>query len=144
MATNQNLLQVNIYSPEGLVYTHYSRGVVVKTTGGEMMIMPNHVPVIASLTVGVVKVLRRDESVKDNFIAINGGVLEMYNNVVEIMATFAIRARDIDEAAAQIDKQVAEAELETAISKEDMVAYRRAQIALSRAINMINVSEKNM
>lgn len=144
MATNQNLLQVNIYSPEGLVYTHYSRGVVVKTTGGEMMIMPNHVPVIASLTVGAVKVLRRDESVKDNFIAINGGVLEMHNNVVEIMATFAIRARDIDEAAAQIDKQVAEAELETAISKEDMVAYRRAQIALSRAINMINVSEKNM
>lgn len=144
MTKNQDLLQVNIYSPEGLVYTHYSRGVVIKTTGGDMMIMPNHVPVIASLTVGAVKVLRRDESIKDNFIAINGGIIEMHDNIVEIMATFAIRSSDIDEAQAHIDKQEAEAALETAVSKEDMIAYRRAQIALNRAINMINVSEKNL
>lgn len=144
MAKNQDLLQVNIYSPEGLVYTHYSRGIIVKTTGGEMTILPNHIPVIASLTVGAIKVLRRDDTIADNFIAINGGILEMHNNLVEVMATFAIRSRDIDEAAAQIDKQEAEAELETALSKHDMAAYRRAQIALSRAINMINVSEKKL
>lgn len=142
MASDKNLLKVNIYAPEGLIYTHYSRAVVVKTTGGEMTIMPNHIPVISSLSVGAIKVVRRDDSTPDNYIAINGGILEMHNNTVEITATYAIRSRDIDEAEVLIEKQQAEAALETALSNKDTVAYRRAQIALSRAINMINVGAK--
>ena len=144
MANDKKLFQVNIYAPEGLVYTHYSRGVVVKTTDGEMTFLPHHIPVITSLTVGAIKVKRRDASMVDNYIAINGGILEMHGDVVEITATYAIRSRDIDEANVQIDKQGAEAELETAMSNHDTIAYQRAQIALSRAINMINVSEKRM
>ncbi|MBZ6528288.1 ATP synthase F1 subunit epsilon [Aerococcaceae bacterium DSM 111021] len=142
MAKKHELLQVNIYAPEGLIYTHYSRGVVVKTTDGEMTILPNHIPVITSLTVGSIKVSRREESMADNYIAINGGILEMHDNVVEITATYAIRSRDIDEGKALIEKQQAEAELETALSNNDTVAHRRARIALSRAINKINVGAK--
>lgn len=142
MANVQELLKVNIYAPEGLIYTHYSRGVVVKTTGGEMTILPNHIPVITSLTVGSIKVSRREESMADNFIAINGGILEMHDNIVEVTATYAIRSRDIDEGQALIEKQRAEAELETALSNNDTIAHRRARIALSRAINMINVGAK--
>ena len=108
MAKKHELLQVNIYAPEGLIYTHYSRGVVVKTTDGEMTILPNHIPVITSLTVGSIKVSRRKESMADNYIAINGGILEMHDNVVEITATYAIRSRDIDEGKALIEKQQAE------------------------------------
>ena len=71
----------------------------------------------------------------------NGGVMQMSHNVCEIITSFAIRARDIDEARVELDKQEAEAEMRAAITNEDSQAFKRAKIALERAINMISISK---
>ncbi len=133
-----NYIQIAIYSPAGLIYNHRGLGCTLQTEEGGLSILPRHVPVIVSLDIGAVVVKRLDEM--RDFIAIDGGVATFENNKLTIMATYAIRARDIDTAKVEIEKQNAQAAMYDAEQQDDHSAYRRAKVELSRAINQINVS----
>lgn len=138
MAQLDNKIQVAIYSPNGLVYDHKSLGCNMQTDDGGLSILPNHVPIMMSLEIGAVVVTRSDGT--KNYIAVDGGVASFEANKLTIMATFAIRARDIDTVQAEIDKQNAEAAMFDAQEEDDSSAYRRAKVQLSRAINQIDIS----
>lgn len=142
--TNQanRQLTVRIVSPQGVVYEHHAYSCTVKALDGGMTILPNHAPIMAALDISAVVVKRLTEDNQQDFIAINGGVLEMRDNNCEIVTSYGVRARDIDAATVELEKQEAEAELKAAITNEDTQAFRRAKIALERAINMISVSQK--
>ncbi|MEG0078837.1 ATP synthase delta/epsilon chain alpha-helix domain-containing protein, partial [Enterococcus sp.] len=71
----------------------------------------------------------------------NGGIMEVRDNVVSIIADSAERERDIDVSRAERAKQRAERMIEEAREKEDVDQLRRATVALHRAINRINVSK---
>lgn len=135
---NEKLI-VRIISPQGVIYDHRALSCSVKALDGGMTILANHTPILAALDISAVKVRRISENEED-FIAINGGVLEMRDNVCEIVTSYAIRARDIDTATVQLEKQEAEVEIKAAITNDDTQAFRRAKISLERAINMISVS----
>lgn len=135
----EKYLTVNIISPEGEVYAHRSYGCRVHTIDGWMTILPDHLPIITILDVGPVIVTRLNDDEPD-YIAINGGALTFQDNVLDIVASFAIRARDIDEAHVKIMKNQAEADMKEALSKDDRSSYHRAQVVLNRAINQIKVS----
>ncbi len=137
---NEKLI-VRIISPEGVIYDHRALSCSVKALDGGMTILANHTPIMAALDISAVKVRRIYEDEEEDFIAINGGVLEMRDNVCEIVTSYAIRARDIDTATVQLQKQEAEVGIKAAISNEDTQAFRRAKISLERAINMISVSK---
>lgn len=140
-ANNKPFMQVIISSPSGEVYNHRSYSCNVKTTEGGLTIMPNHIPIIAALGISAVKVTRLDEGNPVDYIAINGGVLSMSNNRLEIISNYAVRARDIDDAQVEIEKQKAEEDLEAAKRMNDAKAFRRAKISLDRALNQISVSQ---
>lgn len=142
--TNQanKQLTVRIVSPQGIVYDHHAYSCTVKALDGGMTILPNHAPIMAALDISAVTVKRVTTDTQQDFIAINGGVLEMRDNHCEIVTSYGVRARDIDAARVQLEKQEAEAEMKAAISNEDAQAFRRAKVALERAINMISVSQK--
>lgn len=135
-------LTVRIISPQGIVYDHQAYSCAVVALDGGMTILPNHAPIMAALDISAVRVRRLTENEQQDFIAINGGVLEMRDNYCEIVTSYGIRARDIDAATVQLEKQEAEAEMKAAITNEDTQAFRRAKVALERAINMISVSQK--
>lgn len=134
-------MQVIISSPSGEVYNHRSYSCNVRTIEGGLTIMPNHIPIIAALDISAVKVTRLDEGNPVDYIAINGGVLSMSNNRLEIISNYAVRARDIDEAQVEIERQKAEEDLEAAKREHDAKAFRRAKISLDRALNQISVSQ---
>ena len=77
-----------------------------------------------------------------NWIAVNGGVIEIANNTITIVADSAERARDIDISRAERAKLRAEQEIEEAQDKNLIDQERRAKIALQRAINRINVGKR--
>lgn len=137
----RNTMKVRIYSPQGTIYEHRAYGCNVKSIDGGVTLLPNHAPILVALGLGAVKVTRCEDGEPTDCIAINGGVLEMRDNVCEIITNFAIRARDIDEAHVLMEKQMAEQELQSAIANDDTVAFKRAKIALDRAVNMISVSK---
>ena len=135
-------LTVQIVTPDGLVYDHHASYVSVRTLDGEMGILPRHENMIAVLAVDEVKVKRLDDENHVNWIAVNGGVIEVANGVITIVADSAERARDIDVSRAERAKLRAEREIEEAQDKNLIDQERRAKIALQRAINRINVGKR--
>ena len=127
-------LTVQIVTPDGLVYDHHASFVSVRT--------PRHENMIAVLAVDEVKVKRIDDEDHVNWIAVNGGVIEIANNTITIVADSAERARDIDVSRAERAKLRAEREIEEAHEKHLIDQERRAKIALQRAINRINVGKR--
>ena len=135
-------LTVQIVTPDGLVYDHHASFVSVRTLDGEMGILPRHENMIAVLAVDEVKVKRIDDDTHVNWIAVNGGIIEVVDNVITIVADSAERARDIDISRAERAKLRAEKALEEAKDQHSVDMERRAKIALQRAINRINVGNR--
>lgn len=90
------VLQVNVVTPDGNVYDHNATIVVAKTVAGEIGILPNHAPIIAPLAIDEVRVRRTDSDTHVDWIAVNGGIMEVRDNVLTIIADTAERERDID------------------------------------------------
>ncbi|HIX69840.1 MULTISPECIES: F0F1 ATP synthase subunit epsilon [Enterococcus] len=137
----ERYLTVNVVTPDGLVYDHHARIVVAKLVSGEIGIMPRHAPIIAPLDIDEVRVKRVDSDTHVDWIAVNGGILEVRDDVVSIIADSAERERDIDVSRAERAKIRAEKMIEEAKQSEDVDQLRRATVALHRAINRINVSK---
>ncbi|MGM0217602.1 F0F1 ATP synthase subunit epsilon [Enterococcus sp. AZ126] len=134
-------LTVNVVTPNGLVYDHHATIVVAKTTDGEIGILPKHAPIIVPLAIDEVRVKRIDTNEHTDWIAVNGGIMEVRDNVVSIIADSAERERDIDVSRAERAKKRAERMIEKAKENENSDELRRATVALHRAINRINVSK---
>ena len=101
-------MNVQIVTPDGLVYDHHAAFVSVKTIDGELGILPHHINTIAVLAVDQVKVRRVDDDKHIDWIAVNGGIIEVADNVITIVADSAERARDIDISRAERAKLRAE------------------------------------
>lgn len=137
----EQYLTVNVVTPNGLVFDHHAEKVVAVTTNGELGILANHAPIIAPLDIEEVRVKRIDSENHTNWVAVNGGVIEVRDNVVTIIADSAERARVTSISRAQRAKQRAEESIEKAKESTDVDELRRAEVALHRALNRINVSE---
>ncbi|WP_438477589.1 F0F1 ATP synthase subunit epsilon [Streptococcus pluranimalium] len=135
-------MKVQVVTPDGIKYDHRASMIIVGTPDGEMGIMPGHVNVIAPLTVHEMKVYRADQEKTINWVAVNGGIIEVKQNHITIIADSAERKRDIDIERAKRAKARAERELEEAQAQHSADQVRRAQVALQRAINRINVGNK--
>ena len=135
-------MTVQIVTPDGLVYDHHAAFVSVKTIDGELGILPRHINTIAVLEVDQVKVRRVDDDKHIDWIAVNGGIIEIADNVITIVADSAERARDIDISRAERAKFRAEQEIKETHNKHLIDQERRAKIALQRAINRINVGTR--
>ena len=91
------------------------------------------------LKIGALRVKRFLEDSPTDYIAIGGGVMEVRDNVVTIIANVAERARDIDVTRAEQAKDKAEKVISDSSRSQSDV--ERAKIALSKAINRIGVSK---
>lgn len=137
----EDVLTVNVMTPDGLVYDHHAKIVVAKTTDGEIGILPKHAPIIVPLAIDEVRVKRTDADTHVDWIAVNGGIMEVRDNRVSIIADSAERERDIDVSRAERAKLRAEKMIQEAKEKENIDALKRANVALHRAINRINVAK---
>lgn len=135
-------LQVNVVTPNGVVFQHQAKQVHAVTTDGGITILPNHTPIIVPLAIADMTISRVTEEEKQNHLAVNGGILEVRDNVVNIIANTAERARDIDINRAERAKIAAEKLLTEAEELNNKKDFQRARIALAKAINRIGVSDK--
>lgn len=136
-------MTVQIVTPDGIKYDHKANFVSMKTPDGEMGILPNHVNMIAPLTVHEMKIRRTDSDSHVDWIAVNKGVIEVKDNVVTIIADSAERDCDIDVSRAERAKLRAERELAEAEKTHRVDEMERAKVALQRAINRIRVGTKH-
>ena len=143
-------MTVQVVTPDGLKYDHHANFIHAVTKDGQIGILPGHINLIAPLEVDELKVRRVDDESHVDWIAVNGGIIEVKDDFITIIANSAERDRDIDVSRAERAKQRAERVLEeetkrvleeaTKSDRNDDV--QRAQIALRRALNHINVGTK--
>ncbi|MCS4487773.1 F0F1 ATP synthase subunit epsilon [Streptococcus sciuri] len=136
-------MTVQVVTPDGLKYDHHATFIHAVTKEGEIGILPEHINLIAPLKVNELKVRRVDDDNHVDWIAVNGGIIEIKDNVVTIVADSAERERDIDVSRAERAKLRAERAIEVAQQEHKADEVQRAQVALRRALNRINVGNKH-
>ena len=135
----KSILTINVVTPDGSVYENTTDLVICKTTVGEIGIMPNHLPLRASLAIDEVRVKVDDENFDE--IAVSGGFVEFSDNNLSVVASAAERKETIDVSRAERAKQRAEKRIEEAKNENNDIDLRRAEVSLRRAINRLNISK---
>jgi len=130
-------IQVDIVSAEGQIFSGPARMVFAPASEGELGILPRHAPLLTLLKPGEVRV-QPPEGDEQHFY-VGGGALEIQPHRVTVLADTALRAKDIDEAAALAAKQRAEEMLRAHTDKIDQA---QAQAELARAAAQLKVLQR--
>jgi F-type H+-transporting ATPase subunit epsilon len=130
-------VHVDIVSAEKEIFSGLAEMVFAPAELGEVGISPRHAPLITKLNAGEVRVkVSANESYP---FFITGGLLEVQPHLVTILADTAIRAHDIDEAAALDAKAKAE---EALADKSGKIDYATAQSELSQAVMQLRTLDR--
>ena len=134
----QKRLGVQILTPEGVVHDGVAAMVVAPSVGGEVGILPRHVPLIAALQPGRTRVKMLDDT--EVVMATTEGYIAVEEDQVLIMVEQAELAGDIDRARAELALSSAQEAL--AAAGDDSAAQDAAKAAIRRAENRLKVVDK--
>jgi len=130
-------IHVDIVSAEGAIHSGLAAMVYARAELGEVGIAPRHTALITRLKPGDVRV--QTEAGEMEHFYVSGGMLEVQPHVVTVLADTAIRAHDLDEAAAVDAKRRAEDALAGRTAEFE---YARAQAELAEAVAQLRAIEK--
>ena len=105
----RHTIRCDIVSAHEEIFSGDATMVFATGTVGELGISPRHAPLITQLKPGPVRVQRPDG--EEAFFFVGGGILEVMPHIITVLADTAVRADDLDEAAAVRAKEEAEREL---------------------------------
>ena len=130
-------IHVDIVSAEGEIFSGEASMVFAPAIMGEIGIAPRHAPLLTTLKPGEVRV--QTAAGEEQFFYVSGGAIEIQPHLVTVLADTALRAHDLDEAAAVQAKQRAEEALR---NRTDKIELAEAQAELARAAAQIRAIEK--
>ena len=130
-------LHVDIVSAEAEIFSGTVTMVFAPAEMGEVGIAPRHAPLLTRLKPGEIRIQQADGSEQSFFVS--GGMLEVQPHVVTVLADTAIRAHDLDEAAAVEAKKRAERML---ADKHADIDYAKAQAELAQSIAQLRAIQK--
>jgi F-type H+-transporting ATPase subunit epsilon len=130
-------LHVDIVSAEAEIFSGTVTMVFAPAEMGEVGIAPRHAPLLTRLKPGEIRVQQADGSEQSFFVS--GGMLEVQPHVVTVLADTAIRAHDLDEAAALQAKERAERML---ADRHADIDYAKAQAELAQSIAQLRAIQK--
>jgi len=128
---SDKFIQFEIVTPERVILKEEILQITLPTKMGEITVLPNHIPLVASLMAGVVQVKKKDGT--DEVISISGGFLEVQKNKVVILADIAERAEEIDLARAEAGRSRAE-ELKKQTRSGEKVNFAEINASLEREL----------
>jgi F-type H+-transporting ATPase subunit epsilon len=129
MMTNNTVLRLDIVSAERAIFSGEVEMVFASGALGELGIAPGHAPLLTSLKPGYIRALLPNKAEEVFFVS--SGMLEVQPFIVTVLADTALRAADIDEAAALAAKEKAEHEL---ANKTSNIDFARASAELAEAL----------
>lgn len=121
-------IHCDIVSAERAIFSGLVQMVVAHGSLGDLGVAPGHAPLLTELRPGPVRVITQDGD--EQLFYVSGGFLEVQRSTVTVLADTAVRASDIDEAAAIEAREAAEAALANQAGEFD---YGRAAAQLAEA-----------
>jgi F-type H+-transporting ATPase subunit epsilon len=130
-------LKLDIVSAEKAIFSGNVEMIFVMGEMGELGIAPGHTPLLTSLKPGNIRAVLANQ--QEEVFYVSSGMLEVQPFVVTVLADTALRAKDIDEAAAVAAKEVAE---QTLANQTSDVDFARATTELAEAMAQIRAIQK--
>jgi F-type H+-transporting ATPase subunit epsilon len=124
-------LQVELVSPERILYSGEAEMVIARTVGGgEIAFLTGHAPFVGALDIATVTV-RTPEG--DELVAVHGGFVEVSDDTVTILSDVAELASQIDVERAHAAADKADERAKASHDAEAEGAARRAHVRLAAA-----------
>ncbi|MEO8225745.1 MAG: F0F1 ATP synthase subunit epsilon [Gammaproteobacteria bacterium] len=123
-------IRVDIVSAEGSIWAGEANLVIAPARMGEIGIAPRHAPLMTMLKPGDLRVQRDGQ--EELFFYVTGGILEVQPSQVTVLADTALRAEQLDEAAADAARRAAEEGMKSATTKEEL-AHAQQQLVEAAA-----------
>jgi F-type H+-transporting ATPase subunit epsilon len=132
-----NTIQCDIVCAHEEIFSGDATMLIASGVAGELGITPRHAPLMTTLRPGPVRLLLPDG--EESMFFVGGGILEVMPHLVTVLADTAVRADDLDEAAAKQAKAEAERELKDFTGKMEIA---EAQAKLIEAIEQLKALER--
>ena len=130
-------VQCNIVSADESLFSVSVTMVIATGSLGEMGITPGHAPLLSDLNPGPVRLLKGGG--EEEIYYLSGGYIEVQPTSVSILADKAVRAGDIDEAAASEALKLAE---QTISNQSSEIDYSKAAAQLAEATAQLRTVDK--
>lgn len=135
-------LQLKIVTPEKLILEELVDSVTIPTTEGEITILPDHVPLVATIASGDIVAISDGENIP---MAVVGGFVETKKEgeitAVTILADFAEHVSFISDS--EIEKAKARAEqLRKQAENNEVVDFEHFESELERSLNRVKIADK--
>ena len=127
-------IQLSVVTPQRAVVSETVDELILPGSEGYLGVRPGHTPLLTTLGIGVVSYRKGAEV---SHLAVTWGFAEVLPDRVILLAETAEKAEEIDVDRAQRAKGRAEERLKSPDSD-----FQRAQVALQRALNRIQVASK--
>lgn len=129
-------IHIDIVSAEEEIFSGQANMVFAPAEMGEVGIAPRHTAMLTRLKPGEIRVQMEGQ---EQMFYVSGGMLEVQPHVITVLADTALRAKDLDEAAALRVKERAEKAM---IDKTSDFDYARAQAELAEAVAQLRTIKK--
>ena len=130
-------IHVDIVSAEGQIHSGLAEMVYAPGVMGELGIAPRHTPLVTRLKPGEVRIEEKAGGEQAHYF-ISGGMLEIQPHLITILADTAVRATDLDEAAALEAKKRDEDAMK---DRSADFEYAQAQAELAEAAAQLRAIE---
>ena len=127
-------IHVDVVSAEGEIFSGPATMVFAPASQGDIGVAPRHAPLLSMLKPGEVRV--QTPQGEELLFFVGGGAIEVQPHRVTVLADTALRAKDIDEAAALAAKQRAEEALRDRTSH---ISQAEALAELARAAAQLKI-----
>ena len=127
----------DVVSAEKKIYSGLVEMLIATGSEGELGIQLGHAPLLSALKPGAVRIIKQGG--EEEILYVSGGYLEVQPNLITLMADTAVRAKDVDEAAALQAQKDAEA---TLANKTGEFEYYRAAAQLAEAAAQLRTLQK--
>ena len=126
-----NTIHVDVVSAEEQIFSGEAEFVVLPGVVGELGIYPRHTPLLTQIKPGAVRIKIPGQT-EEELVFVQGGFLEVQPTRVTVLADTAIRAKDLDEAAALESRKAALERMQNKTSKEE-IAVAEAELSIAVA-----------
>lgn len=129
-------MHLDVVSAEELIFDGRVETIQVTGSEGDLGIFPGHAPLLTRLKPGMVRIVKQHG--EEEVLYLSGGMLEVQPGTTTVLADVALRAKDLDEAAALEAKRAAEDHLAKQSADFD---YAQATKELAKAVAKLRVIE---
>lgn len=133
----EHMVDVEVLTPEGEVFTGEVRQVSTRTAVGELGILANHAPLLAALKPAELRLHVSDSETKRYAQA--HGWLQVFGNHAKLLVEEVIDPTDLD--AGRLKEQLADAEQRLSEAEEGSGAYTRAVKDRDRAEAFLAIAQ---